>query len=173
MQNKKKEPWIHETCFTSPLSYISGDVRIEKNCSVWPYAVIRGDEDSIRIGSRTNVQDGVIIHVDGGFPINIEEEVSIGHGAILHGCEIGERCIIGIRSTILNGAKIGKGCIVGAGAVITPGSEIPPYSMVLGIPGKVKKVDENFEIMGAENARVYVELSREYKNGEIPELVHR
>ncbi|MFO8050606.1 MAG: gamma carbonic anhydrase family protein [Thermoplasmatota archaeon] len=173
MRDEKKEPAINGSCYISPHAYISGEVRIEKDCSLWPFSSIRGDEGKITLGERTNVQDGVVIHVDEGFPVRIGKDVTIGHGAIVHGCEIGDRCIIGIRSTILNGARIGKGCIIGAGAVVTPDTEIPPHSMVLGLPGKVKKQDERFEEMAKRNARIYVDLSKRYKKGRVSEYPHQ
>lgn len=157
-----KKPVIPGSVFVSPEAYINGDVVMGEECSVWPFASVRGDEDIIRIGDRTNIQDGAVIHVDSGFPTGIGEDVTIGHGAIVHGAKVGDRCIIGIRSTVLNGSVIGEGSIVGAGAVVTPGTEIPPNSMVLGIPAKVKKIDPSFTEMALENARIYVELSRTY-----------
>lgn len=169
MLDTEKAPRIDESSFVSPHSYLSGNIHVGKDCSIWPFSSIRGDEESIVIGNRTNVQDGVVIHVDEGYPVDIGEDVTIGHGAIIHGCEIGDRCIIGIRSTILNGAKIGKGCIIGAGAVVTPGSDIPPHSMVLGIPGKVKKTDKGFEEIALENSTIYVHLSKDYMKGKVKE----
>jgi carbonic anhydrase/acetyltransferase-like protein (isoleucine patch superfamily) len=159
-------PEIDESCFIHPNTLITGKVKLTKDCSVWPYAVLRGDEEPIIINARSNVQDGVIIHTDHGYPVVIGEEVTIGHGAVIHGCMIGDRCIIGIRSTILNGSEIGEGSIIGAGAVITPGTKIPPQSMVLGIPGKVKKEDASFMEMAKENADIYVDLARKHKLGE-------
>jgi carbonic anhydrase/acetyltransferase-like protein (isoleucine patch superfamily) len=98
----------------------------------------------------------------------IGKEVTVGHGAVIHGCEIGDRCIIGIRSVILNGCRIGKGSIIGAGAVVIPGTEIPPYSMVVGIPGKVKKNNSAFEDAAIENADIYVGLARKHMEGCFP-----
>ncbi len=161
-----KEPNVSEGCFIHPDSRIIGDVVIGKESSVWPYAVIRGDENSIKIGNRTSVQDGVIIHVDTNYPVSIGDDVTIGHGAIVHGCTVGNRCIIGIRSTILNGAVIGDGCIIGAGAVVPPNSEIPPHSMVLGVPGKVRKTDPKFEERAMENARIYVKIADEHRENK-------
>ena len=157
---------VDVSCFIHPDSLIIGAVVISKDCSVWPYAVLRGDEEPITIDERSNVQDGVIIHTDHGYPVMIGKEVSIGHGAIIHGSKIGDRCIIGIRSAILNGSEIGEGSIIGAGAVVTPGTIIPPHSMVLGIPGKVKKEDVSFLEMARENAEIYVDLAEKHKRGE-------
>lgn len=153
---------IHESAFVHPKAYIAGNVRIGRDCSLWPFCSIRGDEETIEIGDGTNIQDGVVIHVDHGFPVNIGRDVTLGHGAIVHGCTIGDNCIIGIRSTILNGAVIGEGSIIGAGAVVTPNTIIPPNSMVLGIPGKVKKEDPAFAETARENAAIYKELAKAY-----------
>jgi len=162
----EKKPKVSKGCFVHPDSRIIGDVWIGDGSSVWPYAVIRGDENSIRIGKRTSVQDGGIIHVDTNYPVSIGDDVTIGHGAIVHGCTVGNRCIIGIRSTILNGAVIGDGCIIGAGAVVPPNSEIPPHSMVLGVPGKVKKSDPKFEERALENASIYVKIADEHRKNK-------
>ncbi len=163
-----KEPNVSKGCFVHPDSRIIGDVWIGNGSSVWLYAVIRGDENSIRIGNRTSVQDGVIIHVDSNYPVSIGDDVTIGHGAIVHGCTVGNRCIIGIRSTILNGAVIGDGCIIGAGAVVPPNSDIPPHSMVLGVPGKVRKTDPKFEDMALENAGIYVKIADRHRKDAFP-----
>ncbi|MFW3147158.1 MAG: gamma carbonic anhydrase family protein [Thermoplasmatota archaeon] len=160
-------PRIGDKTMVSKDSFITGDVKVGPNCSIWPFVVMRGDEDSITIEEGSNIQDGAIIHGDEGYPVHIGKEVTVGHGAIIHGCIIEDRCIIGIRSTILNGAKIGKGSIIGAGAVVTPGMEVPPHSMVLGIPGKVKKNDPNFEDQAFVNAKIYQELAQRYVRGEI------
>jgi carbonic anhydrase/acetyltransferase-like protein (isoleucine patch superfamily) len=165
MTDEEHFPSIDDSCFVHPSSTIIGKVRIKKDCSVWPYSVIRGDEELITINDRSNLQDGVIIHTDEGFPVTIGRDVTVGHGAVIHGCEIGDRCIIGIRSTILNGARIGEGSIIGAGAVVTPGTIIPPNSMVLGIPAKVKKEDPEFSKMALKNSEIYVELANKHKKG--------
>ena len=167
MTQDQNIPNIHGSCFVHERSIIIGKVEVSSDCSIWPYAVLRGDEEPIRIKERSNIQDGVIIHTDEGFPVNIGKEVTIGHGAIIHGCTIGDRCIIGIRSTILNGAVIGEGSIIGAGAVVTPGTDIPPHSMVLGIPGKVKKEDTSFSDMAFTNAEIYVHLANKHKKGDL------
>jgi len=118
---------------------VIGDVTLNDNVSVWYQAVLRADNDKISIGSRTNIQDGAIIHVDPGVPVKIGEDNVIGHGAILHGCTIGNNNLIGMRATILNNVKIGNCCIIGANTLITEGTVIPDYSMVLGSPGKIVK----------------------------------
>ena len=158
----EKKPRFESSAFIHPSSFIIGDVEIGEKSSVWPFAAIRGDVESIRIGERSNVQDGCVLHVDHGYPLKIGDDVTLGHGAIVHGATVEDSCIIGIRSTVLNGCVIGEGSIVGAGAVVTPGKEIPPGSMVLGVPAKVKKRDSSFLKMAKDNADEYVRLSRKY-----------
>ena len=131
--NKGKEVFI------SPGAYVLGDVTLADKVSVWFTAVIRADYDRIDIGEGTNVQEGVIMHVDYGTPMTIGKENIIGHGAILHGCTIGDFNLIGMRATILNRAKIGNGCVIGANALVTEGMVIPDYSMVVGVPAKIVK----------------------------------
>ena len=155
---------IPENVYVAPDADIVGDVELEENCNVWYQAVIRGDADRIHIGRGTNIQDGSILHVDPGFPMEIGENVTIGHGAVLHGCSIGDGSLVGMGAIILNGAKIGKNCIVGAGALVTQGVEIPDGTMALGVPAKVKRDLREDEIReNLENAEVYVKLAREYE----------
>lgn len=163
-------PLIDESCFIHGSACIIGDVTIEADCSVWPYAVIRADEAHIRIGRSSNIQDGAVIHVDEGFPTSIGEEVTVGHGAIVHGATVEDRCIIGIRSVLLNGCVIGNGSIVGAGAVVTPGTVIPPHSLVVGIPGAVKRTDPDLEQNAALNSRIYVDKARSYLRGDFGKM---
>ena len=136
----------------APNATVIGNVQLLKDASVWFNAVLRGDVELITVGQGSNVQDGAIIHTDPGFPCTIGKNVTVGHLAMLHGCEIGDGSLIGIGSVILNGAKIGKNCIIGAKALITENKVIPDNSLVIGSPGKVirevtdeekKAVDEN------------------------------
>lgn len=117
---------------------IEGDVHIGEDASIWHYAVVRGDEDSIRIGARSNVQDGAVLHVDEGWPLVIGSGVTIGHRAVVHGCTIEDDVLVGMGAIIMNGARIGAGSIIAAGAVVTGGAEIPPRSLVVGVPAKVR-----------------------------------
>src|SRR5690606_7809555 len=125
------EYWI------APNAEVMGNVKLEKNASVWFGAVLRGDNELITIGENSNVQDGSVLHTDPGSPLTIERDVTIGHMVMLHGCTIGAGSLVGIGSIILNGAKIGKGCLIGANSLIAENKEIPDYSMVLGSPGKI------------------------------------
>lgn len=124
-------------CWIAPSATLVGDVRIGREATVWFNAVLRGDNEPITLGEGSNIQDGCICHTDPGFPLEIGAEVTIGHGAILHGCSIGDGSLIGMGAVVLNGARIGRGCLIGAKALVTEGKEIPDGSMVLGQPGKV------------------------------------
>src|SRR6516225_9087424 len=133
-----KRPQIAASAYIDPASVIIGDVVIGEDASVWPLCVIRGDVNYIRIGARTNVQDGSILHVmKDEYPLLVGDDITVGHSATLHGCTIESRCLIGMRATILNGAVIGEGSIVAAGALIPERAVIPPGSLVIGSPGKV------------------------------------
>lgn len=160
-------PVVHRSCFVHATALIIGDVRMGEDSSAWPFSVIRGDYAPIRIGDRSNVQDGAVVHVDEDHPATIGDDVTLGHGAMVHGASVGDRCIIGIRAVVLNDCIIGKGSIVGAGAVVPPGTEVPPFSLVLGIPAKVKRTDPALEQQALTNAAVYVENARSHKSGAI------
>lgn len=127
----------HPDSWVAPTASVMGNVKLEKDSSVWWGAVIRGDNDLITVGEGSNIQDGSVLHTDPGYPLDIGRNVTIGHMVMLHGCTIGEGSLIGIGSVVLNGAKIGKCCLIGAKALITEGKEIPDYSLVMGAPGKV------------------------------------
>lgn len=165
-----KTPQIHPTAFVAENAVIIGDVEIGENSSVWYNCVLRGDVNFIRIGARTNIQDGTIIHVSRGeqFPTIIEEEVTVGHSATIHGCYIEKGSLIGIGSTILDGATIGKNSLVAAGSLVTPNTNIPERSFVLGSPARVKRELTDGEIVDLERFwRGYVQLSEIYiKNSD-------
>ncbi len=146
---KDKKPNVHETVFLAPGSYVIGDVQVGKETSIWFNAVLRGDEDAIIIGDRCSIQDNATIHLFEGSPVVVEDEVTVGHNVILHGCTIKKRCIIGMGSTILDGAVIGEECIIGANTLIPSNKIIPPRSLVLGSPGKVVRelTDKDFELI--------------------------
>ncbi|MFZ8898799.1 MAG: gamma carbonic anhydrase family protein [Alphaproteobacteria bacterium] len=129
--NAHPESWIAEN------AVVIGDVVLEKDASIWYGAVVRGDNDKIIIGEGSNVQDGSVLHADPGYPLTLNKNVTIGHMVMLHGCTIGEGSLVGIGAVILNGAKIGKGCLIGAKSLIAENKEIPDYSLVMGVPGKV------------------------------------
>lgn len=159
-----QSPVIPDSCWVAGTATIYGDVVLGERCSVWPSAVIRGDINSIRIGDDTNIQDGAIVHLADDFGAVIGKRVTVGHGAIVHACEVGDDCLIGMQATILDGAKVGDGCIIGAHALVTQGMVVPPHSMVLGVPGKVVKTfppEHQQEL--AQWALKYVEVSRGFR----------
>lgn len=125
--------------FIADNATLVGSVVLENNASIWFNAVVRGDNDVITIGENTNVQDGAILHTDPGFKLTLGKGVTVGHKAMLHGCEVGDYSLVGINAVVLNGAKIGKHCLIGANALITEGMVIPDGSMVMGSPAKVKR----------------------------------
>ena len=144
--------------WVAPDAAVIGSVILGEEASVWFGAVLRGDNDPITVGARTNIQDGAILHTDHGCPLVIGEGVTVGHRAMLHGCRVGDNSLIGIGATVLNNAVIGKNCLIGAHALITEGKEIPDNAMVVGAPGKVvKTLGPDMEAMLAASAQVYVE----------------
>lgn len=157
--------------FKARSSVITGDVTIGELCSFWFNAVVRGDVAPITIGRRTNVQDGAVIHCDTGVPNVIGEEVVIGHGAIVHGARVGDRCLIGMGATLLSQTRLGNECFVAAGAVVPPGLEVPDRMMVMGVPGKIVRPvkEEELEYMRWLVPH-YIELAERHVRGEIAEL---
>jgi carbonic anhydrase/acetyltransferase-like protein (isoleucine patch superfamily) len=133
-------PRIDPTAWIAPEAVLVGKVVIEAGANIWFGAIIRGDNEEIRVGAGSNVQENSVLHTDMGYPLVIGANCTIGHKAMLHGCTIGEGSLIGMGATILNGAKIGKGCLIGACALVTEGKEIPDGSLVMGAPGKVVRV---------------------------------
>jgi carbonic anhydrase/acetyltransferase-like protein (isoleucine patch superfamily) len=149
--------------FIAPSADVIGSVRLGNEVSIWFGAVLRGDNDWIEIGAGSNVQDGSIIHVDPGVPVIVGREVTIGHGALLHGCVIGDGALIGNRAMVLDGARIGAGSLIGAGALVTPRTEIPPGSVVFGTPGRVvRPVAEGDLAWMRKGSEVYRVKAREY-----------
>ncbi len=152
---------LDKTVFVAPGSHIIGDVTIGKDSGVWYNAVIRADTDRIEIGAESNIQDNAVLHVDEGHPMQIGDGVSIGHGAVLHGCSIGDNTVIGMGAIILNDAKIGRNCMIGAGAMVPGGMEVPDGHIAFGSPCKVRREMTEEEIAGnRENAEEYVMLAR-------------
>ena len=161
---KGKWPEVHQTAFIDESAQVVGDVGIGKDSSVWHNAVIRGDVNFIRIGERTNIQDGVVLHGTFGlYSVILEDNVTVGHNAVVHGCTVRSNCLIGMGAIILDNAEIGEYCIIGAGAIVTEGVRIPPNSLVLGIPGRVKRRLSDQEIRSLpERAARYVEYKNSY-----------
>ena len=130
-------PELAPSAWVADSAQVIGRVRLAEGSSVWYGAVLRGDNDWISLGARSNIQDGSVLHTDPGFPLTLGEDVTVGHQVMLHGCTIGDGALIGIQAVVLNGAKIGKNCLVGAGSVVTEGKEFPDNSLILGSPAKV------------------------------------
>ena len=159
-----KQPKVHPDAYVSPRASLLGDVEIGEDSSVWEFAVIRADMNYIRIGRGSSIQDNATVHCEFMNPTVIGDYVTAGHNSMIHGAEIGDNVVVGIGAIVLSGAKIGEGSVIGAGTVITERTEIPPNSLVLGIPGKVVKeisptMREGFKI----NAELYVELGKKHK----------
>lgn len=149
------------SCYLAENATVKGTVSIGENAGIWYHATIRADSDLVSIGKETNVQDGAVIHVTKGYPVTIGEGVTIGHGAIVHGCTVGDNTLIGMGAILLNGARIGKNCIIGAGALITQNMKIPDGCLAFGNPAKIQRSLTKEEIDGnCANAGRYVEAAR-------------
>ena len=168
----KKLKTADDNFWIAPNASVIGDVVLERDTSIWFNAILRADNEPITIGEGSNVQDGAIIHTDPGYACNIGKKVTVGHMAMLHGCSIGDGSLIGIGSVVLNGAKIGKNCIIGSKALVTEGMDVPDGSMVLGIPGKIKKTlteeEQSVVPLGADhyidNYKKYKQLAEHHEN---------
>ncbi len=157
-------PTVHPTTYVDVSAQIIGDVVLGPECSVWMNAVIRGDVNHVRIGAQTNIQDGTIVHVmRGTHPTTLGDSVTVGHGAVIHGCTVESVCLIGMGAIVLNGARIGTESIVAAGSVVLEGAQIPPRSLVMGVPGRVRRglSDEEVESIHGFADR-YVEYRKNY-----------
>jgi carbonic anhydrase/acetyltransferase-like protein (isoleucine patch superfamily) len=152
--------------WVAPGAHVIGRVTAGPGSSFWFGAVARGDNEPIRIGARTNVQEGAVLHSDWGAALTIGDDVTIGHGAIVHGCTVGDGCLIGMGATILNNAVIGEGSLIGAGALVTEGKVIPPGSVVMGSPGRVvKELDQAGRDRLLASAAAYAENARRFAVG--------
>jgi carbonic anhydrase/acetyltransferase-like protein (isoleucine patch superfamily) len=157
-------PLLHPDTWVAPDANLIGNVVLEEGASVWFSATLRGDNEEIRIGAGSNVQEKTVIHTDPGFPLSIGRNCTIGHKVMLHGCTIGNNSLIGMGATVLNGAKIGNNCLIGAGALITENKVIPDGSLVMGSPGKVvRELDEKAVQMLETSARRYQDNMRRFR----------
>ena len=158
-------PQVHSTAYVDASAQVVGDVEIGAESSVWMNAVVRGDVNIVRIGHRSNVQDGTVVHVmHDTHPTHIGDDVTIGHAAIVHGCTIGSRVLVGMGATLLNGAVIGEDCIIGAGTLVLEGTVVPPCSLVLGSPGRVRRSLSDAEVAEIlEYASNYVRYRLDYQ----------
>jgi carbonic anhydrase/acetyltransferase-like protein (isoleucine patch superfamily) len=153
-------PFIH------PLALVCGRVTLGDRVSVWPFTVVRGDTERIEVGDETNLQDGTVVHTDHAFPTIIGRRVGVGHRAIIHGAVVEDRCLIGMGAILLNGVRVGTGSIVAAGAVCREGMQIPPNSLVVGVPGRVIRETTSLERERIEfTVNSYLRLQDEHRQG--------
>lgn len=157
-------PELHDSVYVAEDATVIGKVALGEGASVWPQAVLRGDNERIEIGAGSNVQEGAVLHSDPGYPLRVGNDVTLGHQVMLHGCSIGDGSLIGIQAVILNGAVIGRNSVVGAGSVVTEGKVFPDNSLILGAPAKVVRelTDEAIQAF-RENARDYVDRAQRHK----------
>lgn len=161
---KSKEPKIHKSTYISETSVIIGSVELEENVNIWFGAVLRGDLQNIVVGKNTNIQENTVIHTDADYKVVIGEGCTIGHGAIIHGCEIGNNVLVGMGSIILNGAKVGNNTIIGAGSLVTSNKVFEDNVLILGNPAKVVRKLTQEEIENNKKSCLnYIELSNEFK----------
>lgn len=158
-----KYPRIEGKIFVSERAIIIGDVVLKEGVNIWDFAVIRGDLATVYIDEYTNIQENVVIHVDEGKPVYIGKYVTCGHSAVIHGCKIGDNTLIGMGAIILDGAIVGENCIIGAGTLIPQGKEIPPHSVVIGVPGKIIRSVTDEEVLNIKkNAELYYDLAKKH-----------
>jgi carbonic anhydrase/acetyltransferase-like protein (isoleucine patch superfamily) len=165
MRYQTFEPKIHDLAYVHPSATLIGEVEIGPEASVWPAAVLRGDNGAIRLGARSNFQDGAVAHATlGQSQTVIGQECTIGHRAVLHGCSVGDTCLVGIGAIVLDGATLGDWCFVAAGSLIPPGRKFPPKSFIMGSPAKVVRdvTAKDMEWI-VHSFKVYQELSRTYR----------
>ncbi|WP_018296699.1 gamma carbonic anhydrase family protein [Corynebacterium lubricantis] len=167
-----KSPSIDPSAYIAPEATIIGDVTIGPDASVFPGAVIRGDVGPIRIGARTNIQDGAVLHVDTGGETVLGDDVTVGHLALVHSCHVGAGTLVGMHSSILSRAVVGAGCIIGGGAVVLEAAEIPAGHLAAGVPAKMRREITAEDQAGlVEHAGRYVELSRRHREGLVEDVI--
>lgn len=160
-------PEVHESAFVAHTAVLIGQVKLGAGSSAFYGVVMRGDSNSITVGEGSNLQDNVVLHADPGFPTTVGNGVSVGHGAVVHGCTVEDDCLIGMSATIMNGAVIGAGSLVAGGAVVLEGAIIPPGSLVAGVPAKVRRELSAEELEHVrENARNYVTTASKHKQAQ-------
>jgi carbonic anhydrase/acetyltransferase-like protein (isoleucine patch superfamily) len=159
-------PQLADGAWVADSAEVMGNVVLEQDASVWFGSVLRGDTERLRVGRGSNIQDGTVVHADPGYPVDIGENVTVGHQVMLHGCSIGDGSLIGIGAVVLNGARIGRHCVVGAGALVTEGKEFPDGSLIVGSPAKAVRQLTPEQIEGFQRgAAHYVENARRFKAG--------
>ena len=166
---QKDVPRIHSSAYIHDSAEIIGRVLIEKNVSIWPMVVLRGDIEPITIGENSNVQDASVMHTSHGIPTVLGQGVTIGHGAIVHGAQIGDHCLVGMGAILLDGCVIGKECLIGAGALVPEGMKVPPRSLVIGVPGRVKRaITAKERRLLHRRAKDYIRYADEHQRGSRP-----
>ncbi|WP_226344192.1 gamma carbonic anhydrase family protein [Agilicoccus flavus] len=161
-----ERPQVDESAYVADNATLVGRVSVGAQASVWFSATARADGDAITIGARSNLQDGAVMHADPGFPATLGDDVSVGHAAVVHGCTIGDRVLVGMSATVMNGATVGSDTVLAAGTLVSEGVEIPPRSLVVGVPGKVHRELTDEEVASiAANAERYVERCAQYRSG--------
>lgn len=164
IEHHGKKPQVHPDAFVAENASVIGEVEIGEGSSIWFGAVLRGDINRIVVGKFTSIQDNCVVHVDRDKPAVVGDYVTVGHGAILHGCTVGNYVLVGMNATVLDGAKIGDGAVVAAGAVVLEGQEVPPKTLVAGVPAKViKQFDDSVIEKLKEHALRYAEYAKTFK----------
>jgi carbonic anhydrase/acetyltransferase-like protein (isoleucine patch superfamily) len=163
-----RTPSVHDTAWVAPSAEVLGAVELQAGSSVWYTAVLRADVEPIVLGERSNLQDGVVVHTDAEHPTTIGSGVSVGHRAVLHGCTVGDDCLVGMGAVVLNGARIGAGSLVAAGAVVPQDTVVPPRSLVAGVPASVRReIDDPGLLRIRANAEVYVGLAELHRSARV------
>jgi len=161
---KEKKPKIGKDVYIAESAQVIGEVSIGDYSSIWPHSVLRADIEPIRIGKCSSIQDGVLVHVNWDLPVIVGDYVTVGHGAIIHGCKIANNCLIGMGAIILDGARIEKNCLIGAGSLVPEGKRIPEGSLVLGVPGRVVRKLNQKEIKKLKDAALeYLDFAKRFK----------
>lgn len=167
-----KKPQLHSSVYVAPGAQLIGQIIADENATIWFNAVLRGDNEAIEIGKGSNIQDGAVIHVDDGFPVVIEENVTVGHNVTLHGCTIKKGALIGMGATVLNGAIIGEGALIAAGAVVGEGKVIEPLTLAAGVPAKpIRKMSEDNIARIEEGAIHYIKKGQQYSQQNIEQHI--
>ncbi len=158
------EPKTESAAFVAENATVIGDVELEEGTSVWYGAVLRGDEGAIKVGENSNIQDNCTVHSAPGYSVEIGKNVTVGHNAVVHGCKIGDNCMVGMAATVMNGAVIGNNSLVAAGALVTEGKVFPENSLLMGVPAKAVRTLSEEDVEGIkENAAQYVALAQQHK----------
>lgn len=162
-----RRPVVDPSAWVAPGSILVGDVSLAADASIWYFAVLRGDGDRVEVGTGSNIQDGCVLHADPGFPVVVGSGVSVGHRAVLHGCRIGDGCLVGMGAIVRNAADVGPGCLLAAGTVVLEGTSVPAGSLVAGTPGTVRRSLTGAEIAGIRaNADQYLGLTAAHRASE-------